>query len=222
MPAWDFRWQGIFSFKEPVKLPKGSTVEVVAHYDNTAANPDNPSRPPREVRWGEGTDDEMCVAALFYTVDAEHLTQGVAAAAIAPVPGGGGGHIAPPARRRRQRATSSASRAGCRRRCRRKMAMKMFDKNGDGKLDAEERAAAMKFIEQFKGRPLTPEEQAGPNRFLDRIGGKLEDQGRKEEKGTRSRGSGCFAQRKWHSRRPSKGVRRGYSAGLPHHAVRAF
>lgn len=182
VPAWDFRWQGIFSFKEPVKLPRGTTVDVVAHYDNTAANPDNPSRPPREVRWGEGTDDEMCVAALFYTVDAEHVTEGVSGSAIMPVPGGGGGHIAQAA----QPPATTGNFVGIAGRlspeAQAKMAMKLFDKNGDGKLDAEERAAAMKFIEQFKGRPLTPEEQAGTNRFLDRIGGKLESQGKKDEK----------------------------------------
>ena len=172
VPAWDFRWQGIFSFKEPVKLPRGSTVDVVAHYDNTTDNPDNPSRPPKVVSWGEGTDDEMCVAALFYTVDAEHLTQGLAGAPIAPVPGAGGGHI----EQRGTGAGNAGNIVGISGRLspevQARMAMKLFDKNGDGKLDAEERAAAMKFIEQFKGRSLTPEETAGAQHFLDRIGGK--------------------------------------------------
>ena len=50
------------------------------------------------------------------------------------------------------------------------MALRLFDKNGDGKLDAQERAEAMKFIERMRG-PLTPQQRAGTERFLDRIGG---------------------------------------------------
>jgi len=173
VPDWDFRWQGIFSFKEPVKLPQGSRVDVLAHFDNTADNPANPSRPPHEVTWGEGTNDEMCVAALFYTVDAEHLTQGIAGKAITAVPGGGGGHI--PAARPRGPAMLIGGNMSPELQAR--IAMKMFDKNGDGKLDADERAAAMKFIEEFSGGHLTDEQRAGAERFLDKIGGKLEDAG---------------------------------------------
>jgi hypothetical protein len=53
-------------------------------------------------------------------------------------------------------------------------AMRVFDKNGDGKLDAEERAEAMKFIERTRGHLLNAFERAGAERFLDQIGGKLE------------------------------------------------
>jgi hypothetical protein len=37
----------------------------VAHYDNSADNPSNPNSPPREVRWGEQTSSEMCIAFLL-------------------------------------------------------------------------------------------------------------------------------------------------------------
>jgi hypothetical protein len=170
VPEWDFRWQGIFSFKEPVKLPKGSTVDVLAHFDNTADNPSNPSRPPREVTWGEGTDDEMCVAALFYTVDAEHLTQGIAGNPISQVPGSGGGHV--PARLFPGPPAMLLSSGNMSPEIQARIAMKMFDKNGDGKLDPKERADAMKFIEQFSGGHLTPQQRAGAEQFLDHIGGK--------------------------------------------------
>jgi hypothetical protein len=33
-------------------------------YDNTAANPQNPSSPPKMVRWGEQTTDEMAIVFL--------------------------------------------------------------------------------------------------------------------------------------------------------------
>ena len=34
---------------------------LVAHFDNTDANPRNPNHPPKFVKWGEGTTDEMCI-----------------------------------------------------------------------------------------------------------------------------------------------------------------
>lgn len=73
---WDFNWQMSYTFKEPLKLPKGSRIDVEARYDNSTNNPRNPSNPPRDVTWGEQTTDEMCIAFMPYTVDAEHLTQG--------------------------------------------------------------------------------------------------------------------------------------------------
>jgi hypothetical protein len=33
-----------------------------AHYDNSSNNPRNPNDPPRTVRWGEQTTDEMSIA----------------------------------------------------------------------------------------------------------------------------------------------------------------
>jgi hypothetical protein len=56
---WDFHWQGSYSFKKAVKLPRGSTLYAEAFYDNTTANPRNPSNPPRNVQLGEATTDEM-------------------------------------------------------------------------------------------------------------------------------------------------------------------
>jgi hypothetical protein len=71
--AWDFHWQGTYTFARPVPLPGGTRIEVRAIYDNSAENARNPSRPPRDVSWGEGTTDEMCIAFLRVTVDAERL-----------------------------------------------------------------------------------------------------------------------------------------------------
>jgi len=59
IPEWDPDWQGTYHFRERVRLPRGSTVHVVAHYDNSA-HPRNPNRPPRPVSWGHAADDEMC------------------------------------------------------------------------------------------------------------------------------------------------------------------
>ena len=75
VPDWDFNWQTSYVFKEPVKIPAGSTLSLVAHYDNSTDNPRNPSNPPRLTTWGEETRDEMCIAFFGFTLDAEHLAK---------------------------------------------------------------------------------------------------------------------------------------------------
>ncbi|MFM7322583.1 MAG: hypothetical protein ACKO5K_13815 [Armatimonadota bacterium] len=68
---WDFEWQPSYRFKEPVRLPRGTRVDVRAVYDNSANNPANPWSPPRDIAWGEGTDAEMCSVFFGYTMDSE-------------------------------------------------------------------------------------------------------------------------------------------------------
>ena len=59
IPKWDFNWQGAYHFDRYIYAPRGSIINAVASYDNTADNPNNPSSPPRFVTWGEATTDEM-------------------------------------------------------------------------------------------------------------------------------------------------------------------
>ena len=42
-----------------MSLPKGTTLAMEIVYDNSAANPRNPSRPPKRVGWGQRSADEM-------------------------------------------------------------------------------------------------------------------------------------------------------------------
>ncbi|NNE00572.1 MAG: thioredoxin family protein, partial [Pirellulaceae bacterium] len=56
---WDFYWQGQYSFAKPVHLRKGTRIIVDAWYDNSADNPLNPNSPPKTVRWGNDSTDEM-------------------------------------------------------------------------------------------------------------------------------------------------------------------
>ncbi len=56
---WDFNWQGQYSFAKPVRLRKGTRIIVDAWYDNSANNPLNPNSPPKTVRWGDDSTDEM-------------------------------------------------------------------------------------------------------------------------------------------------------------------
>lgn len=70
---WDFRWQPSYRFLKPLQLPRGTRIDVIATYDNTSENLDNPHTPPRDIIWGEGTDEEMCSVFFGYTDDDEHL-----------------------------------------------------------------------------------------------------------------------------------------------------
>ena len=56
---WDFAWQDSYFFKSPVRLPKGTRIDVEIAYDNSGENPRNPNSPPARVRWGRGSHDEM-------------------------------------------------------------------------------------------------------------------------------------------------------------------
>jgi hypothetical protein len=130
VPDWDFNWQSTYAYQQPIKLPAGTKVEMKARYDNSTKNPANPSNPPREVRWGEETTDEMCIAFLYYTADAEHLAAEKSPGQQAALANEGFGSEAfksnPGALLRQLR--------------------DMFDKDGDGQLGPDERAEMAEFI----------------------------------------------------------------------------
>jgi tetratricopeptide (TPR) repeat protein len=56
---WDFRWQHVYRFVTPLRLPKGTRLSMQYTYDNSAANARNPQRPPTRARWGQRSSDEM-------------------------------------------------------------------------------------------------------------------------------------------------------------------
>lgn len=56
---WDLDWQDQYRFAKPVRLPKGTRLTMSGRFDNSSANPRNPHDPPRRVRYGLGTNDEM-------------------------------------------------------------------------------------------------------------------------------------------------------------------
>ncbi|MFT5468128.1 MAG: hypothetical protein ACI8UO_003236, partial [Verrucomicrobiales bacterium] len=67
---WDFNWQGQYAYAEPVRLPKGTRIDTLITYDNSADNPFNPNSPPRRIFWGEESTDEMG-AVVFQAVAAD-------------------------------------------------------------------------------------------------------------------------------------------------------
>lgn len=76
IPQWDFNWQGMYRYNEPVAIPAGTTLSLEAFYDNSADNPLNPNAPPKPVSWGEATTDEMCITFFGITLDSENLAAG--------------------------------------------------------------------------------------------------------------------------------------------------
>jgi hypothetical protein len=68
VPKYDFAWQSYYALKEPVRAPKGTRVDCLAHFDNSENNKFNPD-PKKEVRWGDQTWEEMMIGWMSYTVD---------------------------------------------------------------------------------------------------------------------------------------------------------
>jgi peroxiredoxin len=72
---WDFKWQDTYHLQEPLRLKDGSRVTLTFEYDNSEDNPRNPFSPPRAIRWGENTSDEMCLGYVNYVRNREDLTK---------------------------------------------------------------------------------------------------------------------------------------------------
>jgi len=56
---WDFNWQGDYEYARAESLPKGSRLVMHYTYDNSTNNVRNPNQPPKRVRFGLATTDEM-------------------------------------------------------------------------------------------------------------------------------------------------------------------
>lgn len=59
IPDWDQNWQAVYRYTKPVFLPEGTVVSMRYHYDNSSVNPRNPNHPPKRVRAGNSSTDEM-------------------------------------------------------------------------------------------------------------------------------------------------------------------
>ena len=60
VPKYDFNWQITYQLATPKLLPKGTKIEVIAHYDNSTQNKFNPD-PTKDVQLGRsdvGRDDD--------------------------------------------------------------------------------------------------------------------------------------------------------------------
>jgi hypothetical protein len=73
IPNYNFEWQLGYEIAPGTKLyPKGTTIQAVAHFDNSPFNPYNPD-PKATVEYGAQTVDEMFNGFVFYVDQNEIL-----------------------------------------------------------------------------------------------------------------------------------------------------
>lgn len=66
IPDWDFNWQQTYKMRpgESVIVNPGDSLHLTCTYDNSASNQavvNGEQLAPKDVRWGDGTLDEMCL-----------------------------------------------------------------------------------------------------------------------------------------------------------------
>lgn len=59
VPKWDFSWQQFWFYEEPVAVSTGDEITLSCTFDTSADT--------ETVEWGEGTEDEMCIAFAYVT-----------------------------------------------------------------------------------------------------------------------------------------------------------
>ncbi|MEM6989119.1 MAG: hypothetical protein AAF721_01435 [Myxococcota bacterium] len=59
VPRWDFDFQRFYFFAEPMVAMPGDRFRLTCNYDT--------SQRTEAVEWGEGTEDEMCLAGFYFT-----------------------------------------------------------------------------------------------------------------------------------------------------------
>ena len=69
VPHYDFSWQLAYVPVKDIVMPKGSKIECVAHFDNSANNPNNPDA-TKEVRYGDQSWEEMMFGFFDVAIDA--------------------------------------------------------------------------------------------------------------------------------------------------------
>lgn len=83
VPAYSFDWQMAYEFATPRRFPKGTRLDVTAHFDNSAWNPWNPD-PTKAVGFGLQTTQEMLYCFVYYVLEDEALDLDVDPATGAP------------------------------------------------------------------------------------------------------------------------------------------
>ena len=134
---WDFNWQGSYRYVSPIKLPKGTEIAMQYTYDNSTANPRNPSNPPREVKFGEQTTNEMAFTFVQVTLDSPGLVayfqRDANAQFLAAVLDG----------------VLDSDELGPQQKTQMKMLLNIFDKNRNGRIDPDERPALVEFLKKM-------------------------------------------------------------------------
>jgi hypothetical protein len=72
VPRYDFNWQHVYEFAEPLPLESIGELEFFATFDNSQSNPVNPD-PAQHVTWGDQTWEEMAVAFFEIAVPRQQI-----------------------------------------------------------------------------------------------------------------------------------------------------
>lgn len=64
---WDFNWQGVYAFRNPIKIGVNHKIIGETEYDNRSTNSSNPNSPPQTITYGENTTDEMMQTYFAFT-----------------------------------------------------------------------------------------------------------------------------------------------------------
>jgi len=56
---WDFHWQGFAHYTKPLTVKQGDEMRITCTYDTLSRN--------TATTWGQGTNDEMCIAFFYMT-----------------------------------------------------------------------------------------------------------------------------------------------------------
>jgi hypothetical protein len=70
VPKWDFHWQGSYQLTQPIKVNAGDRLQTTCVWDNSATHQpivNGQVQQPKDVRFGEGSTDEMCLAGFTLT-----------------------------------------------------------------------------------------------------------------------------------------------------------
>ena len=70
VPRYDFRWQTTYFLAEPLVMSRGSSMDFLAHFDNSANNKFNPD-PSKTVYWGDQSWEEMNIGFIEVAFPAE-------------------------------------------------------------------------------------------------------------------------------------------------------
>ncbi|MDA8744625.1 redoxin family protein [Rubripirellula amarantea] len=70
IPRYDFNWQLLYRYRDPIAVSLGDKIRFTSWYDNSNNNPANPDS-SKTVYWGQQTYDEMQVGYVEYYVPGE-------------------------------------------------------------------------------------------------------------------------------------------------------
>jgi hypothetical protein len=128
---WDFNWQEDCAFKQRIALPQGTRLDGTITYDNSSTNPRNPTSPPKRVKWGPMSTDEMAAMTLN----------------VIPVRDADLDQLKTAKRQHGIDLFIDRALEDSRQRERVQLVVTMFDKNSNGKIDPDERPSVREFLE---------------------------------------------------------------------------